>query len=368
MKRIILSAILLVFLSIFYLMSQEDENVIQIAILLDTSNSMDGLIDQAKSQLWKIVNELALSKKNGKSPKIEVALFEYGNNSLSDKEGYIRIVSPLTTDLDLISDELFKLKTNGGNEYCGWVIKDAVEKLKWSKSNNVLKLIFIAGNEPFDQGSVKYEISCKDAISKGIIVNTIFCGSYQEGIQTFWKKGADIADGSYVNINQEQKYEYVETPYDKEIENLNQELNKTYIAYGSKGEEKKIMQERQDSNAMSMNKESVIQRSVTKSYSQYSNVEWDLVDAVKGKAVDLDKIDEKDLPKEMKKMSKEERKKYVENMIKKREEIQNKILKLNEQRNKYLADKRKEKSDKSTLDSAIIKIIKDQAKKKNYQF
>ncbi|RPI65426.1 MAG: hypothetical protein EHM44_00590, partial [Ignavibacteriales bacterium] len=36
-------------------------NSIQLALLLDTSNSMDGLIDQAKSQLWKIVNELATS-------------------------------------------------------------------------------------------------------------------------------------------------------------------------------------------------------------------------------------------------------------------------------------------------------------------
>ena len=36
---------------------------IQVALLLDTSNSMDGLIDQAKSQLWKMVNELATTKK-----------------------------------------------------------------------------------------------------------------------------------------------------------------------------------------------------------------------------------------------------------------------------------------------------------------
>jgi hypothetical protein len=30
---------------------------VQIAILLDTSNSMDGLIGQAKTQLWNVVNE-----------------------------------------------------------------------------------------------------------------------------------------------------------------------------------------------------------------------------------------------------------------------------------------------------------------------
>jgi len=32
---------------------------IQAAILLDVSNSMDGLIDQAKNQLWNMVNVLS---------------------------------------------------------------------------------------------------------------------------------------------------------------------------------------------------------------------------------------------------------------------------------------------------------------------
>ena len=35
---------------------------IALAILLDTSNSMDGLIEQAKSQLWKICNEFIKAK------------------------------------------------------------------------------------------------------------------------------------------------------------------------------------------------------------------------------------------------------------------------------------------------------------------
>lgn len=53
--------------------NEKNNSSIQLAILLDTSSSMDGLIDQAKSQLWKIVNELAVSKKNGKSIELFVA-------------------------------------------------------------------------------------------------------------------------------------------------------------------------------------------------------------------------------------------------------------------------------------------------------
>jgi len=72
---------------------------IQMALLLDTSNSMDGLIEQSKSQLWKMVNELADSKKDGKSPDLEIALYEYGNSNLSVKGNYLRQILPLTNDL-----------------------------------------------------------------------------------------------------------------------------------------------------------------------------------------------------------------------------------------------------------------------------
>ncbi|MFC3158752.1 hypothetical protein ACFOEQ_09610 [Chryseobacterium arachidis] len=106
------------------------ENKIQVALLLDTSNSMDGLIDQAKSRLWNIVNTLTTLKYNGQAPQIEIALYEYGNDGLRD-ENYIRQVTPLTQDLDLVSEKLFALRTNGGNEYCGAVIRDASTNLKW---------------------------------------------------------------------------------------------------------------------------------------------------------------------------------------------------------------------------------------------
>ena len=66
---------------------------IQMALLLDTSNSMDGMIEQAKSQLWKMVNELATATRDGKTPDIEIALYEYGNDNLSIKGNYIRPVS-----------------------------------------------------------------------------------------------------------------------------------------------------------------------------------------------------------------------------------------------------------------------------------
>ena len=344
------------------------EPLIQMAILLDTSGSMEGLIEQAKTQLWKIVNEMALAKQDGISPRLEVALYEYGKSSIPMSEGYLRMIVPLSVDLDRISEELFKLTTNGGSEYCGQVIQSAVNELKWVKDNNHLKVIFIAGNEPFTQGSVDYRKSCKASITKGIVVNTIFCGNYQEGINTQWKDGADLADGKYINIDQDKKIVHIDAPQDKEIVELGKQLNATYVAYGRAGSAKKERQKAQDMNAASVNPSVMVQRSVTKASKQYSNVDWDLVDAEKEGAVKVEEMDEELLPAEMKDMSKEERKAYIEKKQKERQVLQEKINKLKQDRDQYVAEKRKASAVEDTLDEAIIKAVRDQAKKKNYKF
>ena len=154
---------------------------IQVAILLDTSSSMDGLIEQAKSRLWNIVNTLTTLKLNGQTPRIEIALYEYGNDNIRTSD-YIRQITPMTADLDLISEKLFSLTTYGGDEYCGAVIDKALKNLDWGNNSSDMKLIYIAGNEPFDQGRVSYRTAIEKALVKNIYVNTIHCGNKSEGI------------------------------------------------------------------------------------------------------------------------------------------------------------------------------------------
>jgi hypothetical protein len=343
-------------------------NTVQLAILLDTSNSMDGLIDQAKTQLWKIVNEMARSKRDGKSINLYVALYEYGNDGLSAEEGFVRLVAPLTNDLDKISEELFKLQTNGGSEYCGTVISEAIKDLDWTENTDEYKVIFIAGNEPFTQGSIDYKISCKEAISKGIIVNTIYCGNYDEGVQTNWKDGADLADGKYINIDQDQEIVHIDTPFDNELVQLGQQLNDTYIAFGYEGDEMKMRQEEQDKNAGTLAPEVLVERTVTKGSGQYRNESWDLVDADREGTVEIEEIPEDQLPEEMQKMNVEERKAYVEKKSKEREKIQIQINELDKKRRDYVAQKLAENSEENTLDAAMLKIIREQASKNKYKF
>jgi len=339
---------------------------IKVALLLDTSNSMDGLIDQAKAQLWQIVNELSYAKCNEESPNLKIALYEYGNDNLNAEEGYLRQVISFSDDLDEISKSLFSLTTNGGNEFCGKVIKTALNQLNWGKDKDDLKIIFIAGNEPYSQGSVSYKEASKLAHQNDVTVNTIFCGDYNQGISSYWKDGADLTHGNYMAINHNQATVHVASPYDDEILELNEKLNKTYVAYGKSGRIKMAMQAEQDTNALSYDKANAVSRTVSKSSRLYKNSSWDLVDADKEGDFSYDDLKDSQLPEELKGKSKAEIKSYVEKKRKTREKLQNEIASLNLKRRKYVT---KQNNDtQNGLENAMINALKTQAEKKNYKW
>lgn len=350
---------------------REGQAKVQLAILLDTSGSMSGLIDQARTQVWKIINTFIDAKQNGQTPFVEVALYQYGNDSLGRDSHWIQRIQPLTRDLDKVSEELFKLTTNGGEEYCGAVITRATADLEWDASRDVYKAIFIAGNEPFTQGPVEASQACRDAIAKGVIVNTIHCGGEQEGIVTGWKSGAVLADGVYQVIDHNRAVVHIAAPQDPEIVKLNEELNKTYVAYGGEGAARARAQVAQDALAEANQAAgAAVQRAVTKASANYSNTGWDLVDASKDRDFDWSKVKEETLPEEMRGMTPGQRVAHVEAKARERAAVQARIQALNQEREEFVAAKRRELAGGAgeTLDEAVVRTVREQAAAKGYRF
>ncbi|MEQ8218030.1 MAG: vWA domain-containing protein [Arenibacter sp.] len=348
--------------------SKPANNMVRIALLLDTSNSMDGLINQAKAQLWDIVNKFTHAKcGNDGRPQLQIALYQYGNDNLSSREGYIQQVLGFSSDLDEISEKLFSLSTNGGEEYCGQVIQTSLSQLDWGKNPDQLKMIFIAGNEPFTQGKLNYKDAVANAKEKDVIVNTIFCGAYEQGINTGWKNGAQLTGGEYMAIDHNREVVHIATPYDDVIIKLNSRLNKTYISYGALGAAKIQQQSAQDSNAMEMEEAVAVKRAVSKSSRLYTNSSWDLVDASKADGFDIDKVKKEELPMELKEKSKTEIASYIEGKKKERSDIQKEIQDLNSKREAYIASQQKD-NEKGELENAMLTAIQKQAAKKNYRW
>ncbi|MCG3180138.1 MAG: hypothetical protein BIFFINMI_02493 [Phycisphaerae bacterium] len=340
---------------------------VDLAICLDTSGSMDGLIDAARAKLWDIVNTLAAARPR---PILRVAVYEYGNDGLKRETGWVRQVVPLTDDLDTVYKELFALRTNGGTEYVARVVTAATDGLKWSDDKRALRIIYVAGNEPATQDpEIKAVDAAKKAITAGIIVNTIHCGDVNTGINTGWQAVAQAGEGKYASIDQNQTFA-VATPYDKELGELNAKLNTTYVAYGAEGQAGQANQVAQDANAAKLGAPAAAQRAAAKGSVLYNNARWDLVDASKQKDFDLSKVKDEDLPEEMRKMSLEERKAYVEKMAAERAAIQDKIKDLAAKQAAFIDKARKEQSATAatSFDTVLLKSLTEQAEAKGFTF
>jgi len=346
---------------------------IQVAILLDVSGSMDGLIEQAKAQLWNMVNTMGKAKCTGDvAPKIEIALYEYGRSTNDIKQGYVKQINGFIGDLDSLSQNLFSLKTNGGDEFCGHVIYSSLQELKWDEAPQNYKVIFIAGNEDFLQGDIQYTTSCAAAKQKGVIVNTIYCGDRMQGIKEHWNLAGECGNGSFTNINQDAKTIEIPTPYDSMLYVMNTKLNGTYVTYGWAGRNYQAKQAEMDVANTTMSKSAGIKRITAKGNSAvYKNSSWDLVDAAKDNDGVLDKLEIKTLPDSLQKKSKEEIKTFITQKSNERTAIQNQIAVLNVQRENFInAEKVKNAANKNnapTLETEVEKIIREQARRFNMQ-
>ena len=348
----------------------KQQPLIQMAILLDTSGSMSGLINQTRDQLWQVVNRFASSSKDGMTPRLEVAVFEYGNSGLPANSGYVRKVTDLTTELDAVSEALFSLTTNGGSEYCGYVIQEATHQLAWSDSDDAVKVIFIAGNEPFTQGPVPFQQAIGGAKVKGITVNTIHAGDIKVGADSGWKAGAMLAGGDYMNIDHNQVVAHFNAPQDQRLAELNAQLNQTYIPYGAEGRGKAKRQSMMDSKNKDVSMGQLAKRVISKASSLYRNDSWDLVDALEDGKVDLESIEEEKLPEPMQKMDKEKQKAFVEQKLQARKKLKAEISELSRQREAYVAEQKAKAPAPTvaTMNEAMTSAIEKQSKAKGYEF
>ena len=333
-------------------MHHADGPVIQVALLLDDSGSMEGLINQAHSQLWELIGLLGRTTRDGKRTRIEVALYHYG-----DLPALAAPLVPLTSDLDLVSERLFSVNGGGGTEACGQVIHQALTQLSWRRDANALRLIVIAGNESFAQGSVPWQSAVGAAREAGIVVHTIHCGPRDMGISGQWAAAAQTGGGTFTCIDQDARAA-IPAPQDDELSALNTKLNATYVAYGAQGESLQRRQVEQDSNAA--NNGSLSSRASAKASKAYTNSSWDVVDAVRDKRLDIATAPAADLPAELRDKSPVERTAIIEAKQQERDALQIRIAKLSAERGAWVASQQTTAS-ATTLGDGLKAAVQAQA-------
>jgi len=342
---------------------------IDLVICLDTSGSMTGLLDSARARLWDIVNQLGRARP---TPSLRIGLLTYGSpRGSSAHDGWVIQQSNLTTDLDTVYAKLMTLTTDGGNEYVGWVLHDALRTMSWSSDPSALKMIFVAGNESADQGqdAFNFRYVAEEARAAGIIINAIYCGNNRQGTSERWHEVASHGGGSYSAIDMQCGTAQITTPYDQQLMDLNKKLNDTYVAYGAKGEAGRQNQQAQDANAERLGRQSCGARVTAKAQSVYTNGGWDLVDAADAAGFKLEQVSASDLPPNMQSMPIAERQAYIDGMRRAREAVRQEINEVGATRDRFLETEQKKTSSGAVgLDAAMLGAIREQAQAKGFSF
>jgi len=346
---------------------------VEVAFVLDTTGSMGGLIQAAKEKIWAIANTLASAKP---APDIKMGLVGYRDRG----DVYVTKLTDLTDDLDAVYEELMRFQADGGGdspESVNQALNEAVTKINWSKDEKAYKVIFLVGDCPphMDYSDdVKYPVTCQTAAKAGIIVNTIQCGS-DASTEPIWKDIAGKAEGRYFRVEQSGGAILASTPFDAELAELSKELEGTRIFYGdadameeARGREEVAGKIHAGASVTAKASRAVFLASKPGESSLTGGHELGK-DVADGR-VNLAELKDEELPEELRKMSPEERKKFVAEKMDKRKDVQARIEKLAAKRQALIEEQVRKSAlqGKKSLDFAIFDCIKEQADKKGIAY
>jgi len=349
--------------------AKEAKPRIEVCFVLDTTGSMSGLIEGAKQKIWSIANQIVSAKP---TPALKLALIGYRDRG----DEYVTKLTDLTDDIDAIYDKLRAFQAGGGGdapESVNQALHEAVTKINWSQSREVLKIIFLVGDAPPHMDykeDVKYPEVCQMAVKRDLVINTVQCGASIAETAPIWREIAKLSEGSYSAIEQSGGMVAIATPMDGELAELNRAVGRTLVAYGGAGLRREVFAKQAASEAAAP---AAAASRLAYNARTGKSVQGggELLDALSDGTVKLEDVKKEDLPEALQKLSAPELKLYVGKQQAERVAIQKKIAELNKQRDAYIAAEKKRlattgKGD--AFDEKVNETIRAQATRKGIEY
>ncbi|WP_431687954.1 vWA domain-containing protein [Hahella sp. NBU794] len=345
---------------------------IEVVFALDTTSSMSGLIQAAKENIWSIASTMASAQP---APEIKMGLVAFRDRG----DSYITRVIDLSPDLDSMYATLMDFQAEGGGdgpESVNQALFDAVHKISWSQDKDSYRVIFLVGDAPphMDyQNEQQYPQTLKDALTKGIVVNTIQAGD-DPFTQTEWRRIAQLNQGSFFQVEQSGQAVAVATPFDEQLASLSREMDKTRMFYGTEEKRKALAAKSAATdklNAVSSDAALAKRAAFNASAAGEGNflAESELVDDISSGRVDLDSIAPATLPAPLQALEKDEQAKVIKETAEKRDALRTQIADLSRQRQEFIEQKLKDSgAEEETLDYKIYSTVKAQAAEKGIQY
>ncbi len=337
---------------------------IEVAFVLDTTGSMSNLIAGAKRKIWSIASKIATGRP---TPELRVGLVGYRDRG----DAYLTQRFDLTDDLDAMYEHLQAFRADGGGdtpEHVGQALGEAVKHFSWSQDKRTLKMIFVVGDAPpqtYGDGW-NYKEWAKRAIHRGIMVNTIRCGS-SDATGVAFREIANLADGQFISVDGSGGMNAVSTPYDADIARVTTELAGTAVYVGKERARRKATAavralEAMDDEAAAdragyLSKKAAVSGRGVSAAPKTSGAK----DLVAGEPAAVAGVPRSQLPREFKGLSKAARVAKVKALKVKRAKLERELAELTHKRDAHIAKHAAERED--SFDGAVMKEVRARASK-----
>ena len=312
---------------------------IEVAFVLDTTGSMEGLIDGAKRKIiWSIANSIV-----DINPNADIRMGLIGYRDIGDD--YVVRTHDMSADIQGLYGRLMKFQADGGGdgpESVNEALDAAVRDLEWSSGDEVRRIVFLVGDAPphmdYPNGPQYPEILRK-AHQNGIIVNAVQVGGAPDTYE-FWQDIARLGDGKYFAIPEDGGQVEVHTsPYDNDIMTLQRKIDGTAVPYGSQARQEEVRAKLGEKAAAP----AAVQVDNSKFYAKRTSVKeivtggGDLLDDLRNKVRDVEDIKADEMPPELKGKTSDEIKAVVAARTAEREKLEAEMAELVKRRDSHIA-------------------------------
>lgn len=344
--------------------AKPDRPRVEVVFCLDITGSMTGLINAAKQKIWSICNQISTGTP---TPYVKVGLVAYRDRG----DTYVTKVFDLTDDLDGIHGHLMQMQAQGGGDFpesVNQALHEAVTKISWSGERKTLRLIFLVGDAPPHMDypdDVKYPETCRLAVKKDIIINTVQCGAHKQ-TQKYWTDICRLAEGSYVQIGHDGgPVVAVTTPYDVDLAKINGELARRTLVFGSQARQAEAAAKAQAGAGLAAPEQA--DRAGFLARNNAGGTAYDLLFNVQTAKVKLEQLKKDELPPELRDLTLEQQKTYLDKIDGERKELTQRAIELDRKRSEFIAKKQAEaeKGKAGSFDSQVLGILQQQAARNN---
>jgi hypothetical protein len=340
--------------------------LVEVAFVLDTTGSMGPLIEGAKQKIWSIATTIL-----DNSPEAEVRMGIVAYRDIGDD--YVTKTYDLTTDIQDMYAHLLGLKARGGGDWPESVneaLHAGVTKMSWTQGRDTTRILFLVGDAPphMDYAQdTKYPEVVAMARKRGILVNAVQAGAARD-TERVWRSIAQLGDGDYIPIPQDGgAVVIIETPYDRQIIELQGRINGTVVPYGSRADQARVEDKTKQVAAAPAPAATEMASYINKRAKAAGRGEavtggGDLVAEVSQGRRKVETLKDEELPDALRLMSPAERQTHIDKLAAQRGTLNAELDGLVKQRDQYVVEQRKKAPARSadSFDRAVEGALRKQ--------